>query len=595
MHPLLTQPFDSRLILQKKKRIRRELKENPPFFPVRIAILGGTTTAAVRDVLELFLLDMGIEPTFYESEYGKWYEDAVFSNAELDGFAPQLVLLHTSLYNVTAFPAASDAAADTERLARSEAERFAQAWRAVRERHGAAVIQDNFCLPDERMCGSLSFAHPAGAVRFANRLNELLVGFAADEDAVYFHDVCYLSARIGLDEWYDPNAYCLYKTAFSMRAVPRYCHSLARMIGAIYGRSKKCLVLDLDNTLWGGVVGDDGAAGLRLGYETAEGEAYLAFQRYICRLRERGVILAICSKNDDAVAREGFSHPDCLLKPEDFAAFTANWEPKHENLLRIAEELNIGTDSMAFLDDNPAERLLVRERLPEVSVPEVTGGDPNSYIRMLENEQYFEPAALSGDDFGRAEEYRSNRERQALKKDFKSYEDYLRALEMTAEIGPFSPLYLSRIAQLSNKTNQFNLTTARYTEAEIERIMADSAYLTLCCRLRDRFGDNGVVSLLLGEQRADELHIRLWLMSCRVLKRRVEDAMFSELVRRARERGVRTLYGYYYRTPKNGMTAELFRAYGFTAQDNAGEVWRAETDAVRLPENLPMKILITDL
>ena len=592
MHPLLTQPLDAQIILQKKKRIKRELKESGnSFLPVRIALLGGSTTAMVRDVLELFLLDIGIEPSFYESEYGKWYEDAVFQNPALETFAPQLVLLHTSLYNITSFPAPTDGEQDAEQLAEQEIGRFIQVWRSLRERYDAAVIQNNFCLPDERLLGNLAFYHPCGTVHYTDRLNERLARAATQERTVYLHDVRYLSAKLGLAAWYDETAYCAYKTAFSMKVLPYYCHSLAHMIGSIYGRSKKCLVLDLDNTLWGGVVGEDGVDGLRLGNETPEGEAYLRFQRYVRELRARGVILAVCSKNDADTAREGFSHPDSLLKEKDFAAFVANWKRKDENLRFISRELSIGLDSMVFLDDNPAEREIVKRELPEVSVPEITGGDPCGYIRTLEDGMYFETTTLSEDDLKRAESYCGNRERRELERQVGAYDDYLKELDMTAELGSFSATYLDRIAQLTNKTNQFNLTTRRYTRTELEEIMADERYLTIYCRLSDRFGDNGVVSLLVGEQKEDVLHIRLWLMSCRVLKRRVEDAMFSELVRRARKRGVKTICGYYYRTPKNTMVAELYRTYGFAAQDGNGEMWRAETDVLRIPDELPMKVL----
>ncbi len=329
------------------------------------------------------------------------------------------------------------------------------------------------------------------------------------------------------------------------------------------GRTRKVLVLDLDNTVWGGVIGDDGPERIVIGRETPRAEAYTAFQEYCIALKRRGVLLAVSSKNDERIARLGFEHPDSVLKLSDFSAFRANWEPKSENIRQIAEELNLGLDSLVFVDDNPAERHLVAEQLPAVAVPDV-GSDPANYPRLIEQARLFEIASLSEEDLSRTELYARNAERAATASAFANYGEYLTSLEMAAEIAPFNATYLDRIVQLTNKTNQFNLTTRRYTLAEMEAISADTSFVTLYGRLADRFGDNGLVSVIVGRSDGNVLEIELWLMSCRVLKRDMELAMLDSLVASARRLGVRTIRGIYLPTDRNSMVSDHYEKLGFS-------------------------------
>jgi FkbH-like protein len=337
-------------------------------------------------------------------------------------------------------------------------------------------------------------------------------------------------------------------------------------------------VLDLDNTLWGGVIGDDGPDKITIGKETALAEAYSSFQQYCLELRSRGILLAVCSKNNRETAEAGFAHPDTILKVEHFSAFKANWEPKHQNILEIAQELNLGLDSLVFVDDNPAERALVRAQLPMVLTPEM-GSDIALYPTILQATRCFEVVRLSTEDLDRAEAYAANAERATMKSKFADYGDYLDSLDMRATIEIFQPVYLDRITQLINKTNQFNLTTRRYTFAEIEEIANSSKYIPLYGRLTDMFGDNGLISVLIGrlDEAESELHIDLWIMSCRVLKRDMELAMLDALVENARERGIRTILGYYSRTAKNDMVADHYKLLGFKPEsspaDQRSSVW----------------------
>jgi FkbH-like protein len=339
--------------------------------------------------------------------------------------------------------------------------------------------------------------------------------------------------------------------------------SLVALVRSLYGRSRKVLVLDLDNTLWGGVIGDDGPNKIVLGRETPTAEAYTAFQEYCLSLRERGVLLAACSKNSEEIAKQGFAHPDSVLRLEHFSAFRANWEPKHENILAIAEELSLGVDSFVFVDDNPAERAIVEAQVPGVAVPDV-GSDITQYASIIEAKRYFEPLSLSTEDLARARMYEENVQRTNLARKFANYGEYLDSLEMAAEIDAFNATYMERIAQLTNKSNQFNLTTRRYTLAELESAASDGNHIGIYGRLADRFGDNGLISVILGTTDSRTLLIDLWLMSCRVLKREMEIAMLDALVERAKARGIHLLLGTYLPTAKNGMVADHYEKLGFS-------------------------------
>jgi FkbH-like protein len=364
-------------------------------------------------------------------------------------------------------------------------------------------------------------------------------------------------------------------------------HALAKLVRAAYGKTRKCLVLDLDNTLWGGVIGDDGLNGIKIGKESARGESFNAFQQYCLELNERGVLLAVCSKNESVLAQRGFTHPDSVLKLQHFTAFQANWDPKPDNLEIVAKQINIGLDSLVFVDDNPAERALVSAQLPEVAVPDV-GAQVSRFAQYLDREGYFEALRLNRDDAQRAAYYAGNNERAAQVARFADYAEFLASLEMKAEIGAFTPAYLERIAQLTNKTNQFNLTTRRYTLADMEAIAASPEYITLYGRLADRFGDNGLVSVVAGRLHEGKVHIELWLMSCRVLKRNFEFAMRDALVERAVQRGARELVGYYYRTPKNDLVAEHYAKLGFElvsrADDGSSSTWRLDLARPCVPD-----------
>lgn len=570
----LEYPFDAGYLLKSSKKIKRALLEQTtsdgapvPFLKKRIAVLGGSTTHDIIRMLELFLLNVGIQPEFYESEYAQYWQDAVFENEKLKEFGPELIYIHTTSRNITFYPEIGDTKEQIGDKLQQQTEHFRVMWQKLEERYHCPVIQNNFEFPPYRLLGNRDCYDPHGHVSFINRLNAEFAQYAAEHRNFYIYDIQYESAAFGLDRWSDPSYWHMYKYAMSMQAIPDFAFHLSHIMKAVWGKNKKAFVLDLDNTLWGGIVGDDGADNLEIGQETPLGQVYQEFQGYLKEHQKIGVLLNVDSKNEEENALAGLNHPESRLKPEDFIVIKANWEPKSRNLSEIASQLNIGEDALVFVDDNPAEREIVRRYASDTAVPEMTEGEclnPEKFITILDRNAYFEVVALSEDDRNRNEMYRANAMRRQQEQTFEDYNDYLKSLEMEAQIRAFEPVYYARIAQLTNKSNQFNLTTKRMSQAEIEQLAQDDGYITLYGKLRDRFGDNGVVSLVIGKKNGEALDMILWLMSCRVLKRNMEEAMLDELVRQCRECGIKRLHGYYYKTAKNAMVKEFYGSMGFT-------------------------------
>lgn len=571
----LNYPFDGSYLLKKRKSLRRQLlADGIPKLKKKIAVLGGSTTHDIKQLLELFLLNQGIEPEFYESEYNKYWEDAMFSNPELDELEPDLIYIHTTSRNIQNFPDVSLGKKEVLDLLDGEYFRFEQMWTKLRERFSCPVIQNNFELPSHRLFGNSDGVDCHGKVYFIEHLNQRFQEYAETHSWFYINDICWISANYGLKEWSDPYYWYMYKYSPALPAVPDLAFNLSNIMKSIYGKNKKALVLDLDNTLWGGIVGDDGPENIEIGEETPVGQVYAEFQSYLKQLKKMGILLTIDSKNTEEVAVKGLERPDSVLSPDDFLIKKINWMPKDRNLTEIAQEINIGRDSLVFVDDNPAERHIVKMNVPEVSVPEI--GKPEQYIQVLDRSGFFEVTAFTGDDLARNEMYKANLQRQQQKASFSDYNEYLTSLEMEAEIDAFDPMYFARIAQLTNKSNQFNLTTKRCSVSDIENITADSNYITLYLRLKDRFGDNGVVSIMFGHKQGEQFHIDLWLMSCRVLKRDVENVMMDVLIEKCRENGLTEIVGYYYPTAKNGMVKDFYGSLGFTlrSRDEEGSsIW----------------------
>lgn len=580
----LEYPFDPEYIITKRKSIKRQLLSDATikFIDKKVAILGGETTENIKSVLELFLLNYGIQPTFYESEYNQYYEDGMFPNPELEDFKPDIVYVCTCIRNITDFPTLSDSPEMVESKRQDIVNKFHALWDSIRDKYHCPIIQNNFEYPFFRLMGNKDASDFHGRVNFVTAINCAFYDYAQKHDNFFICDVNYISACYGLDKWSDPYYWHMYKYAVAVPAIPYLSFNVANIVKSLYGKNKKAFNLDLDNTLWGGVIGDDGAEGIEIGQETSLGQTYSEFQEYLKLHKQLGVLLTVNSKNDEANAISGLERPDSVLKKGDFVNFKANWNPKSLNLIETADELTLLPESFVFVDDNPAERAIIERQVKGTSVPQIESVE--HYIQTIDKSGFFEVTAISADDLKRNEMYMENAQRRQLQASFSDYNAYLESLKMKGEIKSFVPMYMSRIAQLTNKSNQFNLTTKRYTQSGIENIAADPDYITLYGKLEDRFGDNGVVSVIIGRiggKSRDELHMELWLMSCRVLKRNMEFAMMDELVEKAKATNIRKIVGYYYPTAKNLMVKEFYALQGFkkTEEDSEGNsVWEFIVD-----------------
>lgn len=453
------------------------------------------------------------------------------------------------------------------------------------------VLLQTVVPPAEPLYGSLDAAEPGSPYAMVLALNARIADWTNESGGVLV-DVARLAAAVGTDRWLDPVHWHSAKLSVAPHLVPLLADVIARTIAALRGKTRKCLVLDLDNTVWGGVIGDDGLDGIALGQGSAEGEAYLSVQRAALELRARGVVLAVSSKNDEAVALQPFrDHPDMLLKEQHISVFQANWQDKASNIRHIAERLNIGIDSLVFLDDNPFERELVRRELPQVAVPELPD-DPARYARTLAWAGYFDTVAISAEDRKRADYYQANAARSSTLASSTDLEGYLNSLEMVCTIRPFDPIGRARVAQLINKSNQFNLTTQRYTENEVAAMEGAADKFTMQVRLADKFGDNGMISVLVFDKGPDAWTNDTWLMSCRVLGRRVEEAVLAHVAAAATAAGAGKLVGTYLPTAKNQMVADLYGRLGFTlvgTRPDGVTVWELPLDSYRAPQ-FPMTI-----
>lgn len=505
---------------------------------------------------------------------------------------PQAVLLNFT-HRAFRIPDASFDDSDTGAALVSEALGRLQALLDAVERAGGAMMLQTVPQSPITLFGSLDRSLPATAASVIDRLNQGMVRLLKSPHVLF--DAAALADTVGLDAWHDPAQWHGFKLPFSQRLVPLYADHVARTVAAMRGLSRKCLVLDLDNTIWGGVVGDDGVHGIRIGQGLADGEAFLEVQRLAKQLRHRGVVLAVSSKNDDAVARRVFrEHPDMLLAESEITVFQANWQDKASNLQAIARELDLGLDALVLLDDNPAERDLVRRLLPAVAVPELPD-DPAWYAVALTAAGYFETVSYSAEDARRADMYAARAEAVELREAAGDLEEFLRSLDMEITLAPFDAIGRQRIAQLINKSNQFNLTTRRYTEAEVQALERDPAVRTWQVRLKDRLADHGMICVVISRARtAVEWEVDTWLMSCRVLGRRVEEAVLGEIVALARREGVRRLVGRYIPSGRNSMVQDHFQRLGFTPAGAEGDttIWTLAIDEFE-PRVLPFSRLVT--
>jgi FkbH-like protein len=541
---------------------------------IKIALLSSSTTGLLRSVLELLFLRDGLEAEFYEPAFGTYVQELLLPDSGLKRFQANFVLLLLSWRDLGLSTIAADESECNRAISWVK-----DLWRAALDSLPGKIIQLTFTPPAFDPGHSLSSLMRYGRSRTIRKINEALYEAALDR-AILID-----SERIGAawkGVWEDPLMWSSAKIYPAPAVLPAVGEQIASCIRAEMGLSRKLLVLDLDNTLWGGVIGEDGLNGIRLGPPSALGERYQEFQRYLKDLKERGVLLALASKNNPQDAMDALRrHPSAVLRCEDFVSLKINWEDKATNIRRIASELRLGLDSFVFLDDNPAERSAVRRELPEVLVPEISG-EPAESIAALERGLYFQALRLTEEDRVRNASYFAN-SKQAEISSIGSMDDYLSELSMHIEYGPVDAETIIRVTQLINKTNQFNLTTKRYTEEQVQSRMTSPAYWCRWYRLKDRFADHGLIGVLMAETGVGVWKVDTWLMSCRVIGREVESFMFRDLVLNARSAGAKQIAARYIPTAKNDLVAQLLPRFGFSA--GAGiDSFVLDLSAARLPE-----------
>ena len=566
-----------------------------PLAPFRLAVLSNSTVDLVIPALVASAARHGIALEVIQPSYDQVAQEALTPDSRLNSSKPDAVLFALDYRALPLKLALGDADAASATV--QGAIGYLQMLRnGIKANSQAVCIFQTFAPPPEALFGSLDRSLPGTMRNLVDRINVEIADYVRVSGDI-LADIAGLAETVGLADWHSPRLWNMAKFPFSDDLIPLYADHIARIIAAIRGKSRKVLILDLDNTLWGGVIGDDGLEGIQIAQGDAAGEAHLAVQRFALELRQRGVVLAVSSKNTDEIAREPFNkHPEMLLKLDHFAVFQANWNDKATNIQAIAEELSLGLDAMVFLDDNPVERGLVRKLLPQVAVPELPE-EPAYYVRTLAAAGYFEAVTFASEDLKRAGFYQDNAKRASLQKQVGGLDAYLASLDMTITFQCFDSTGRARIVQLINKSNQYNLTTRRYTDPEIASLQSDAQVFTLQVRLADIFGDNGMISVIIcrpGQARTWE--IDTWLMSCRVLGRRVEHMVLSEILRNARAAGIQKLVGIYSPTDRNALVLDHYAKLGFSKQsgDESGRtVWELAVDGSE-PESAPMKVVYAE-
>jgi FkbH-like protein len=550
----------ARLLAQARKRAEAPFRRR-----CRIALLSSTTVDFLAPILRAQCFGAGIDAEIYIGPFNQYEQEIRDPHSGLARFRPDVIAIGTDWRSL----GLCDEEDSPAEAVRARCARLESLWLESRERLGATVIQFNFEAPPFDALGHLSAALPGGRGHLLREINLALWEAAARTHGVVILDVDQIAARFGKDRWNDPVLWHTAKQYPSAEALPSLSHQLTALLRAILGLTSKCLALDLDGVLWGGVIGEDGLGGIQLGGGPA-GEAFVAFQHYLRSLTRTGALLAVCSKNNYEDAVLPFrQHPEMVLRERDIAVFMANWKPKEENLRAIAATLNIGLDAMVFVDDNPAERSRMRQNLPEVEVVELPA-DPAQYIAAVDRLGLFETLSITSEDRQRTTSIRENLERKTLESTAGGVDDYLAQLDIRVQLAPFDEVNLPRIVQLINKTNQFNLTTRRRGDAEVRALLAAGAY-TQAMRAGDRFGDSGLTGVLIAIPDGNGLRVDTWLMSCRVLGRRLEEAMFAALVRYAAENRYTHITGEYLPTAKNSQVADLYARLGCAAAGQEGE------------------------
>lgn len=543
---------------------------NPDLPTLRVALLAEMATAFLTIALRGVAAQAGWQLEIYEGAFGLFEEEVLDPNSAFHKFQPEAVILFPEThYRLNNKPLSSE----------QEVQRFRKLWHALRDKGNPSIVQANLVELDDGLWGNYAAQHPDSRLTHLRRFNDELVR-QAREESVFLANMNTAVAQYGLAQAYHARMHYQSGHPYNLDFLPMLAERLLAPLWAAKGHIHKVLALDLDNTLWGGVLGDDGISGLQL--EGEEGRPFRDLQHWALALKERGILLLVCSRNDEQLARKAFaSVPGMVLNADDISLFLANQSYKSDNLREAAESLNLGLDAFVFLDDDPFERNLIRSTLPQVMTPELPD-DPEERPAFLRQSGLFETLSHSTEDLARADSYRQENQRQQSQAAFTSIEDYLQSLQMQASATAFDAASRARVAQLTQRTNQFNLCGRRYDEADIKKLESDENYITLAIRLKDRFGEYGLVAAIIAKVQGNSARIETWVMSCRAFKRGLEFFTLERLLCCCRARAITTLYGEYQPTEKNLVVKDLYPDLGFTAD---GTNWKIAVDSAKPPEH----------
>ena len=549
--------------MQSYKQLRRICKDREvPLGAPRMALVGDTATQFLATALRGEAISRGFDLNLFEAEYNQVERQFLDPTSELYAFDADYIVLFQSTHKLGEYH--SSLSDDEQRQLATSRLDFVASICQNPQLEGKKIICMNYPEIEDAVFGSYANKIDSSLTYQVRKLNCGLMELARQYSNLFVCDIATIQNKIGRDRMFAPNVYVSTEMVLSVDALPYVASRVMDIVSALRGQFKKCLILDLDNTVWGGVIGDDGLEGIQLGHGLGIGKAFTEFQMWVKKLKQRGIIICVASKNNEEIAKEPFEkHPDMVLKLDDIAVFMANWETKVDNIRAIQQILNIGFDSMVFLDDNPFERNMVRENIPGITVPELPE-DPGEYLEFLYGENLFETVSYSGTDKDRTNQYQVEAKRMSLQKTFTNEADFLKSLNMVSEVSGFTKFNTPRVAQLSQRSNQFNLRTVRYTEADIEALAADKNVIDLSFTLEDKFGDNGLIAVIIMKKQDEEtLFVDTWFMSCRVLKRGMENFTLNTMVEQAKAKGYKRIVGEYLPTPKNKMVEAHYPNLGF--------------------------------
>ncbi len=568
--------------LEMLGRYLRSVKfdENIGLKSIRIAILSGCTAEPISNAVRVSLFALGYYAEIQESPYGVYRQEILTPSSDLYIFEPDVIIIHAPAVDIASVPNGPLPLSDIELALNKEVQLWKSIWEEIRRNSNAVILQHVFETPGNILLGLAESRNLWSPVRFIAELNSRLMTESAER--VLWADIETLSVLIGKNNWNDPRLKFHGKIAFSPKYLPEYAKLMEGIFRNFLGKTKKALILDLDNTLWGGIIGDDGLEGIQLGPETPEGEAYFAFCQYIANLSRRGVILCICSKNELPNALEVFKrHPHMPLKIEDFASVRCNWEDKASNIAAIAVELNIDQSALIFVDDNPAECELVRQSLPTVHVIQLDS-DPSTFIRRLDRERLFDSQVISDADIGRAQSYTARAKAESMRTTATDLNSYLISLKMIGQISVATQDDLPRLAQMEAKTNQFNLTTRRWTSVQLNDFMFQMNHDVICFRMKDCFTDHGMVGSMILHYDGEAIKILSWVLSCRVFSRTCEEFMFIYLKKLAKQKGLSRIIGEIVPSEKNKIFQGIYERLGFSSYSQKN-IFLYETQNEDLP------------